>query len=268
MNTEIMIQRLRNVIKSYDKCAVAVSGGVDSMTLAILAHRMLPNHVTIYHAISAAVPGDAQERIKRYADREQWRINFINAGELKDENYLKNPVNRCYYCKSCLYSSISKLTTVAIFSGTNMDDLADYRPGLEAAREHHVIHPFVEANIDKRGIRAIAQSLGINELAELPASPCLSSRIETGIAINNDDLKFVDRVETSLRYYLPEKIDVRCRIRPREIEIQLNEPSSKYTDGVKKTELLNYLYQAIPEINQMAVQIRPYRKGSSFIHVD
>ena len=82
------------------------------------------------------------------------------------------------------YGAITPLTTAVVVSGTNLDDLGDYRPGLGAARENEVRHPFVDAGIDKATVRAIARELRLDDLAELPAAPCLSSRIETGIVID------------------------------------------------------------------------------------
>ena len=157
-----------------------------------------------------------------------------------------------------------KHTSGPIFSGTNLDDLCDYRPGLEAAKEHQVVHPYIEAGIDKAGVRAIARSLGLDELANLAASPCLASRIETGITIKSDDLVFVDRVESSVRAYLPEAVDVRCRMRSQGVEIELNGAQSK---AMETGRLLEHLHKTFPELMGQAIQILPYRRGSGFIHV-
>ena len=89
--------------------------------------------------------------------------------------------------------------TRSVASGANLDDLGDYRPGLLAAKEMQVVHPLIDAGINKSSVRAIAGVLGLSSVAQLPAQPCLSSRIETGIAINADDLVFVNKVETVIR---------------------------------------------------------------------
>ena len=110
---------------------------------------------------------------------------MIDAGEFGSADYMRNPVNRCFYCKTSLYGAIRPHTAAQIVSGTNLDDLGEYRPGLIAAKEHGVRHPFVEARHRQAGacVRSRATS-GLGEVAELPASPCLSSRVETGIAID------------------------------------------------------------------------------------
>ena len=107
-------------------------------------------------------------------------------------------------------------------SGTNLDDLGDYRPGLEAARDHQVRHPFVEAEIDKRTVRALAAELGLGVLSELPSAPCLSSRVETGIRIEAAVLAMVHEAEKLVGARLSPKT-VRCRVRGNAVVIELDE---------------------------------------------
>src|SRR5882757_3769226 len=170
-------------LRDLDDAAVAVSGGVDSMTLAVVAHRTRHAATTMFHAVSPAVPPEATDRVRRYARREGWDLQVFDAGEFGDANYLSNPVNRCFHCKTHLYGAIADRTSATLLSGTNIDDLGDFRPGLAAARTFDVRHPLVEVGIDKAAIRAISSDLGLRDLAELPAAPCLASRVETGIAI-------------------------------------------------------------------------------------
>ena len=184
------------------------------MTLAVIAHRVLGESSSMVHAISPAVPSDATRRVERYARREGWRLERVDAGELLDARYVANPVNRCYFCKTNLYTAIGSLAGggVTIVSGTNTDDLGDFRPGLAAAVEHAVRHPYVECAIDKPTVRAVAARLGLDDLAELPAAPCLSSRVETGIAIEPAVLKAVDVCERLVRDATG-AATVRCRVR-------------------------------------------------------
>ncbi len=218
------LSSLQTQLKGLGPIAIAVSGGVDSMTLAYVAHRVNPRTQT-FHAQSAAVPARATERVRNYADREGWNLALIDAGEMQDPSYLSNPVDRCYYCKTCLYDTIHKQTELSIASGTNLDDLSDYRPGLKAASEFQVHHPYVDAGIDKRSVRAIAEHLGLDDLYDLPAAPCLSSRITTGISIDDRVLPVVDEVEREvwriMQGILPVK-GVRCRIREGQIAIELD----------------------------------------------
>jgi len=168
-----MSVRLAEIVEDIGGAALALSGGVDSMTLAVFtARRLGSGRVTMMHAVSAAVPEEATARVKAWAVRESWRLQLIDAGEFADENYRANPVNRCFFCKGHLYGTIAQRTTGTILSGTNTDDLGEYRPGLEAAREKSVRHPFVEAGMDKRAVRSLARSLGLGDLCgfRCPAS--------------------------------------------------------------------------------------------------
>ena len=215
-------QTLQQYLQEIAPLAVAVSGGVDSMTLAVIAHRTMGEQVTMFHAVSAAVPSDATDRVQDYAQREGWQLKVIDAGEFGDQRYRQNPANRCFFCKTNLYGAMTALTDKVLVSGTNTDDLGDYRPGLQAAAEHNVRHPYVEVGIDKQGVRALAHDLGLDDVAELPAAPCLSSRIETGIVIDPAMLTAVNSVERLLRSELKPKT-VRCRVRQAEVCVELDE---------------------------------------------
>ena len=138
-----------------------------------------------------------------------------------DARYRANPVDRCYYCKTNLYARIREATPDPIASGTNRDDLDDFRPGLRAAAERDVVHPYVEAGIDKASVYALAARLGLDDLERLPAQPCLASRVETGIAIAPDDLAFIDAVETRLAARLGREAVLRCRVTHAGIVIEL-----------------------------------------------
>ena len=188
--------RLRDVLGGYGRLAVAVSGGVDSLTLAFCAARWVPDILAI-HAVSPAVPAEATERVRRYAETNGWPLKVVSSGEFKDPNYRANPHNRCYFCKSNLYTTMTELFDGPVASGTNTDDLGDYRPGLVAAKENAVVHPFVEAGIGKDDLRAIARLFDLQDIAELPAQPCLSSRVESGIRLEAADLVVDEIVRTA-----------------------------------------------------------------------
>ena len=134
---------------------------------------------------------------------------------------MANPLNRCFFCKTNLYGSIGKHTDGQMVSGANLDDLGEYRPGLDAARDHAVRHPYLEAGIDKQAVRRLARTLGLGELSELPAAPCLSSRVETGIAIRADVLRAIHSVERELAQSFP-RGTVRCRVRASGVVVELD----------------------------------------------
>ncbi|MCB8882262.1 hypothetical protein ACELLULO517_18590 [Acidisoma cellulosilytica] len=245
---------LDQVLGTYTRLAVAVSGGVDSMTLAHAAHRRLAD-VTMVHAVSPAVPDHATARVRAHAARDGWRLIVTGAGEFDDPRYRANPVNRCYFCKTNLYARIAAVTDMLIASGANLDDLSDYRPGLTAAAEHGVVHPFVLAGMDKPAVRALARAFGLSDLAELPAQPCLASRVETGIAIQADDLAFIDRMEGLLSAALPAGADIRCRITHAGVMIEaapgLDETAARALCAAE---------------GRIFLGVRPYRRGAAFLH--
>ncbi len=256
---------LQDVLREIDHIAIAVSGGVDSVTLATVAGRLPDKKIEVFHALSPAVPADANARVRRHAERESWRLHEINAGEFDDPKYRNNPVNRCFYCKTNLYGAIAAHTQDTVLSGTNLDDLGDYRPGLEAAHRAGVRHPFVEVEIDKETVRAIARHLALDDLAELPAAPCLSSRVETGLRIEGDQLALIDAVEKFIARRLEAKT-VRCRIRRKEVIIELGADELEALAEKDRSELrtvISAMFEADGIIKP--IDFRAYRMGSAFL---
>jgi len=262
----IQLAALDGVLRSIGEVAVAVSGGVDSVTLAAAAHRVLAGRASMYHAVSPAVPAEATERTRQVAAREGWRLTVLDAGEFGDHDYMRNPLDRCFYCKTNLYGGIGQHTAAQVVSGTNLDDLGEYRPGLIAAKEHGVRHPFVEARIDKRGVRAIARHIGLGELAELAASPCLSSRIETGIAIDAMMLECVHESERLLERELKPKT-VRCRVRAGGVVIELDEACLAALPDERRAALTQRVQTLFGRRGFVyPVSFERYRVGSAFLH--
>jgi uncharacterized protein len=235
---------------------IAVSGGVDSMTLAHVAHRLRP--VRMVHAISPAVPGQATVRVRDHAARQGWHLTLIDAGEFDDPRYRANPLERCYFCKSNLYDRIAELVGGMIASGTNADDLSDFRPGLRAAGERGVIHPFVEAHIDKAAIRELARAMGLEDIADLPAQPCLASRVETGLRVEPADMALIDRVETGLRAKLGFGAVIRLRLTQQGAILELGKPDLS-------ADLMAEVAALCTSSGKPFLGIRPYRQGAAFL---
>lgn len=257
---------LGRIIDELHDVAVAVSGGVDSLTLATMVHRTIPARSTMFHAVSPAVPDEATNRVRALAEQQRWVLNIIDAGEFADADYRANPVNRCFYCKTSLYGAIAPRTKAQIVSGTNLDDLGEYRPGLDAAKSHSVRHPFVEAGIDKTGVRALARRLGLGDISELPAAPCLSSRIETGIVIDPSMLKPVHQTEKLVAASLQPKT-VRCRVRANGVVVELDEATLAVTDSAQRDALSQQISALFSSAGfEYRVSFAPYRVGSAFIH--
>ncbi len=257
---------LARVLDSIGPIAVAASGGVDSTTLAVFAHRRAPGQCTVYHATSPAVPPQATARLRDIAEREGWRLRVIDAGEFADPDYRRNPVNRCFYCKTNLYDAIAKRATETVASGTNCDDLGDFRPGLEAARARHVRHPYVEAGIGKSQLRAIAAGLGYVDLGALPSSPCLSSRVETGIAIEADALRLINDAERHIQASF-DTDTVRCRLRRGGVVVELDDRTLSRLDAAARRRLMRDIGRLFAAGGrQIAVSLAAYKRGSAFVH--
>ena len=242
---------------------IALSGGIDSLTLSAAAAKVRgAEGVTLCHAVSAAVPSAATARVKDFAAAWGLPLKLVDAGEFADPSYRANPVNRCYFCKSNLYGTLARMGPL-VAAGTNTDDLSDYRPGLQAAAEHGVLHPFVDAQMSKADVRALARALGLGELAELPAAPCLASRIETGLRVEPVDLAVIDRVETLLRAALG-NITLRCRLLRGgwvvEVDPRVYEDLSAQTRRSILTEV------RLATDDGRAVDLRAYSRGSAFVH--
>ena len=253
-------QRLRETLAGLDRAAVAVSGGIDSLTLATACHRALGGRATMHHATSPAVPAEATERTRALAAAEGWSLDVFDAGEFDDPAYRANPANRCFFCKTNLYGAVAARTSHRILSGTNLDDLGEYRPGLQAAERHGVRHPFVEAAIDKRAVRALAAGLGLGALAELPSAPCLSSRVETGIRIEPSTLAMVHAAEKLVAAALSPRT-VRCRVRAGGVVIELDAATLDALDAARSRRLADQL----AALGTPPVTFAPYRNGSAFL---
>ena len=259
---------LDDVLRATIRVTVAVSGGVDSLTLACAARRVLGGEAMIaVHAVSPAVPADATARVRALAEAEGWSLKVIDAGEFADPRYRANPVNRCFFCKTNLYAGIAPVAEGTIVSGTNIDDLGEYRPGLDAASEHGVRHPFVEAGMDKAAVRALARRFGLDEVAELPSAPCLSSRVETGIRIEADTLAFIHQVEQLVGERLEGGATraVRCRVRATGIVLELDAASLGALDSADRAALQGAILAQAPAGLGRRFAFAPYRTGSAFL---
>lgn len=256
-----VLARLVACLDRHERLAIAVSGGVDSMTLAHIAWRFARTRTTMFHATGPAVPASARARVDAHAAAHGWPLVRLDAGEQADARYRSNPVDRCYYCKSNLYARIRAATPDPIASGTNQDDLDDFRPGLRAASECGVVHPYVEASIDKANVYALAARLGLDDLQRLPAQPCLASRIETGISIAPGDLAFIDAVETQLAARLGAEAVLRCRVTHAGVVIELAAARDVAAVGIAH-EVGGELCR---RENRQFAGVRPYARGAAFL---
>ncbi len=266
------LRRLQAVLHGLpaQDLVVAVSGGIDSLTLAATAVTTLGSaRLALHHATSPAVPPEATERTRALADRLGVALVVFDAGEFGDPRYRANPVDRCLHCKNKLYGSIAERlrgSGTLVLSGTNTDDLGDYRPGLRAAAKYGVRHPFVEAGIAKATLRRIAPLVGLAELADLPSAPCLSSRIETGLAIEPRVLALVHAVERLTALELA-PMAVRCRVRREGLVVELDEGALDRLDHGAEAALRERIAELAAAAGEPVRTLRfaAYRTGSAFL---
>jgi len=215
---ETIATKLVDSLAGMGSCLIAFSGGVDSSVVAQAAWLALGNRSVAITGFGAAVSEVDLHWARVVTQSIGIPHEHIQTQEISDPNYLRNDARRCYFCKSHLYSSLRtwalKNGFQTILSGTNFDDLDDYRPGLEAATENSVVAPLANLKIGKATIRELAKYWSL-PVAERPASPCLASRIAYGEHVSEERLQ---RIETAEAWLHREGfVDVRVRLHADEL---------------------------------------------------
>jgi pyridinium-3,5-biscarboxylic acid mononucleotide sulfurtransferase len=182
---------------------VGFSGGVDSAYLASVASEALgPDRVLAVIGRSASYPEEQWRVARDVAARVGLPVAEIDTDEMDDPRYVANPSNRCYFCKTELWSKLVPLARerglAVVIDGTNADDIGGHRPGMQAAREHGVRSPLVEVGMTKRDVRELSRARGLPTWSQ-PSAPCLSSRIQYGLSVTTERLQQVERAERGLR---------------------------------------------------------------------
>ena len=191
-------QQLTKTLREHTRLLVAFSAGVDSTFLLQVAHMSLAENVVALTASSPSAPPGDIDAAKAFTEQLGCRHIVLSSHELDNPSYAQNPINRCFFCKDELYricrGEADRMGIAIIVDGTNLDDLSDHRPGLQAAAQWGVRHPLVDAGLTKDDIRRYSRALGLPTWNK-PSSPCLSSRFPYGTAINFERLKQVGACE-------------------------------------------------------------------------
>ncbi len=196
------LEQLRNLFAEMEQALIAYSGGVDSTLVAKIAYDILGDRAMAITAISPSLLPEELEDAQIQAAQIGISHQVVQTNEMDNPNYTANPVNRCYFCKSELHDTLKPLATQLgypyVVDGVNADDLRDYRPGIQAAKERGVRSPLAELGVTKAEVRQISQHLGLSWW-DKPAQPCLSSRFPYGEEITVGKLQRVGRAEIYLR---------------------------------------------------------------------
>ncbi|MCC5846251.1 MAG: ATP-dependent sacrificial sulfur transferase LarE [Verrucomicrobia bacterium] len=232
----------------------AFSGGVDSSLVAWLANHLLgPDKNLAVISASPSLKLSDLDEAKQFAHDNRIPLRIIVTREMENENYLLNPVNRCFFCKQTLYKELTDLADTYpgswILNGTNTEDLGDYRPGLEAAKNHCVRSPLAECGLDKSAVRSLATALKFT-CCNKPASPCLSSRIPYGLRVTPAKLRRIEAAETWLNDHgFPV-----CRVRHLEGTARVEVPP-EHIDALRALE--SDLAAAMKSLGFLAAEIDP-----------
>jgi len=275
---EALVARMRGL----SPCVIAFSGGVDSALVAAAAARAQQPGSKSAHghlqtveprrgnrssiavtAISPAVPEAQRELAARVAEEIGIPHLFVTTDELARDDYARNDTRRCFFCKQTLYGSLREIAVrhgnIGIVSGTNADDLGDYRPGIEAGRDADVATPLADLGIGKAAVREIAAFWGLS-VAQLPAAPCLASRIAYGVDVTPIRLRRIELAERWLgqRGFSP------LRVRLHEGELARIEVAPEELERLVRRPLVDELRQQFAELGFRAVTVdlAGFRSGS------
>ena len=258
---ELKLERLRNLFVEMEQALIAYSGGIDSTLVAKVAYDVLGDRAL---AVTAKSPSLLPEELEDAIEQAQSigiAHQIVETNEIDNPNYSSNPVNRCYFCKSELHDTLKplalKLGYGYVIDGVNADDLQDYRPGIQAAKERGARSPLAELGITKMEVREMARSIDLS-CWNKPAQPCLSSRFPYGEEITIPKLNRVGRAEIYLRRLGYENIRVRSIEDTAKIEL----PAELIRQFIASTDLTELIesFQSFGFV-YVTLDLEGYRSG-------
>ncbi|MEA5565240.1 ATP-dependent sacrificial sulfur transferase LarE [Anabaena sp. UHCC 0399] len=255
------LEKLKLLFAEMEQALIAYSGGVDSTLVAKIAYDVLGDRALAVTAVSPSLLPEELEDAEIQAATIGIAHKIIQTHEMENPNYTANPVNRCYFCKSELHDNLKPLALELgypyVIDGVNADDLHDYRPGIQAAKERGARSPLAEFGVTKLEVRQLSQQLGL-PWWDKPAQPCLSSRFPYGEEITVAKLQRVGRAEIYLRKLGWQNLRVRSESDTARIEL----PPEKIKDFVMLTDLQSVVttFQNLGFI-YVTLDLEGYRSG-------
>lgn len=260
----VAVERLRAIIRDYGSAITAFSAGVDSTLVAVVAQQELGDAALAATAVSSSLAPSELADALQLARTLELNHKLVQTSEVQDERYASNPVDRCYFCKTHLYTELEGLMREVdarfILNGLNVDDLGDWRPGAKAAaeRQDHVRSPLHEAGMGKNEIREAARALGLPNW-DKPALACLSSRVPYGERVTPDKLARIGQAEQLLRGLGFRQLRVRHFADRARVEIAPDELSRVADEGLAERIQAELLALGFPAVE---IDPRGYRSGS------
>lgn len=255
------LEQLKNIFAEMEQALIAYSGGVDSTLVAKIAYDVLGDRALAVTAVSPSLLPEELEDARIQAAYMGISHKVVQTHEMDNPNYTANPVNRCYFCKSELHDTLKPLARQLgypyVVDGVNADDLRDYRPGIQAAKERGVRSPLAELGVTKAEVRQLSQQLGLSWW-DKPAQPCLSSRFPYGEEITVGKLQRVGRAERYLRQMGLKNLRVRSEGDTARIEL----PPEQIKEFVLTTDL-QAIVSAFQEYGfvYVTLDLEGYRSG-------